>query len=134
MGLNVSHGAFRGAYSAFNRLRQVIVEGPMGGHWPGPGQWLDGTGAWTHEEDLGYSRETHPGLWEFLCHSDCDGEIEPEMCALVARDLEPLLPAMEALGMGVGHIERDGGYRAVLQRFIDGCRRAAEAGEPLLFE
>jgi hypothetical protein len=133
MGLDVSHDAFHGAYSAFNRLRQVIVEDLMDGKWPGPGQWLDGTGSWTYATESGYSPETHPGLWEFLCHSDFDGVIAPERCALVARDLETLLDPIEAMGIGGGHIKRDGGFRAVLQRFIDGCLRAAEAGEELRF-
>jgi hypothetical protein len=60
-----------------------------------------------------------------------DGEISPEMCAVVANDLEPLLDKMT--WEAHGHIARDGGFRAVLQRFIDGCRAAHAADEPLLF-
>jgi hypothetical protein len=82
-----------------------------------------------------YSRETHPGLFEFLTHSDCDGEISPEMCIKVADDLEELLPKVEALGWQLhgGHIAARGGFGVVLQKFISGCRRAADEKEPLRF-
>jgi hypothetical protein len=130
MGLDTTHDAFHGAYSAFNRFRQAVAAA-MGGSYPphaqdgrNPDLWYWGTG---------YSAESHPGLYEFLAHSDCDGEISPEMCRRVADEMEILLPAIEEHGLGCGHIERDGGYGAVARRFIAGCRRAAEAGEPLGF-
>jgi hypothetical protein len=81
----------------------------------------------------GYSEETHPGLFVFFMHSDCDGEIAPEKCVQVADELEALLPAVEAEGQGAGHIESAGGYGAVLERFIKGCRMAAAANVPLEF-
>ena len=37
------------------------------------------------------------------------------------------------MGMGVGHFESRGGYRAVLELFIRGCRAAAAEGVPLRF-
>jgi hypothetical protein len=101
-----------------------------------------------------HNAETHPGLLEFLAHSDCDGEIAPDVCLRVADDLEALLPKIEELDDGdlhggvsfrrtatdeisvtrhPGHIARDGGYVAVTRRFIEGCRRAAAAGEVLGF-
>lgn len=152
MGLDCSHDAFHGAYSAFNRLRQFVcaATGPDGSY---PPHYVYGPGGSVQEghngtllrkpgldEDMWYigddfDRETHAGLWEFLTHSDCDGEIAPDMCAKVADDLEALLPAMEALGWAEhgGHIERGGGYVATVKRFIAGCRDAAAKGEPLLF-
>ncbi|GIW59486.1 MAG: hypothetical protein KatS3mg087_0552 [Patescibacteria group bacterium] len=60
-------------------------------------------------------------------------EISPEDCTKVANDLEPLIPRLADLGFGSGHIEREGGYAAVCQKFVDGCRAAAEAKEPLIF-
>lgn len=35
---------------------------------------------------------------------------------------------------GEGHIEYQGGYRKVTERFIQGCRRAAAAKEWLIFQ
>lgn len=45
----------------------------------------------------GYSTKTHKGLTEFFGHSDCDGEISPEMCKIVADELEAILPYVEEL-------------------------------------
>jgi len=138
MGLDVSHDAFSGAYSAFNRFRGAVAEA-MGGsfppHKPGarddegkpmdPRMWYWGDG---------YTAETHPGLMVFLAHEDCDGEISPEDCVKVADELEMLLPKLAAAGLGLGHIERAGGYAAVAEKFIAGCRCAAAENEPLVFE
>ena len=133
MGLDCSHDAFHGAYSAFNRLRQEVA-GAMGGSYPLHSEhdkakyglddhsWYWGPG---------FSDDTHPGLAEFLSHSDCDGDISPEMCILVADELEALLPRIR--DGGDGHLERVGGYRGALERLIAGCRRAAAAGENLEF-
>ncbi len=149
MGLDCSHDAFHGAYSAFNRLRQCVAEA-MGGSYPSHWQYLaggtlayDSHGKVCYKPGLdderwywgdGYSAETHPGLMEFLRHSDCDGEISPEMCVKVADDLEALLPKIEALGWSPpGHIAARGGFVEVTRKFIAGCRAAAAAGEPLCF-
>lgn len=130
MGLDVSHDAFSGAYSAFNRFRQAVAKA-TGGSFPyhddpklDPNMWYAGDGM---------SPETHPGLWAFFTHSDCDGDIPPDLCAKLADELDAILPALELHGAGGGHIERDGGYAAVARRFIKGCREAHAAGEPLRF-
>lgn len=149
MGLDTSHDAFRGAYSAFNRFRQEIARA-IGGSFPPHYVWgEDGSikedengrlirdttleeRAWYFGDD--YSEETHPGLFEFMRHSDCDGEISPEMCSVVADELERLIPSVEALGsQSHGHIAARGGYVEVLKKFIAGCRAAAEEGAPLDF-
>lgn len=141
MGLDISHDAFHGAYSAFNRFRQTVAKA-IGGSFPfhtpeflaeraaegqeiNPMWWY-----WGH----GYSQETHPGLYEFFMHSDCDGDIGPVACGRIATELEALLPAIEKLDDGgAGHIEHQGGYVAVTRKFIEGCRKAALAGERLEF-
>jgi hypothetical protein len=150
MGLNCSHNAFQGAYPAFNRLRQCVCEAMGDGSSYPPHYIRDSDGSiesgvpiprkeglsneWFYVGDS-YSKETHPGLYEFLSHSDCDGEISPEMCTKVANELEALIPAVESLNwIAVGHIARDGGYAEVLRRFISGCREAANKGESLRFE
>lgn len=131
MGLDVSHGAFRGAYSAFNRLRQVVAAATGGSFPPHDDKMLDPL-CWYVGE--GYSLEMHPGLCEFLAHSDCDGEISPEMCRHVAVELEALLPQIRLLDKTPrGHIQAQGGYVAVVKKFIAGCRQAADRGESLVF-
>lgn len=131
MGLDTSHDAFHGAYSAFNRFRQAVARA-MGGSYPPHARDDLDCGKWYWGAD--YTQTTHPGLYAFLAHSDCDGEIDPETCRFVADELEALLPAIEAADDGgSGHIERDGGYAAVTRRFIAGCRAAAGASEPLEF-
>ncbi len=131
MGLNVSHDAWEGAYSAFNRFRREIAAA-MGGSWPPHDDKTLDPNCWYWGD--GYNEQTHPGLMELLAHSDCDGEISPEICAKVADDLEALLPFIESRTLeAFGHIARGGGYVKCTQRFIDGCRAAAAAGEPLKF-
>lgn len=149
MGLDTTHDAFHGAYSAFNRLRQCVCEamgdgssfpphyvyradGTIGDEFPAPRKpGLDDASIYIGDS---YGKETHPGLWEFLMHSDCEGEISPQMCRHVADELEALLPRVEALGWPAGgHIAARGGYVEVLRKFIAGCRAAAAEGVPLGF-
>lgn len=142
MGLDTTHDAFHGAYSAFDRWRGEILKaaGGRGGYGrcrKEPAQEGDREGWWYYGP--GYSGETHPGLHILLCHSDCDGEISPEDCAKVADDLEALLPALEeslltAGDWESGHIVRYGGFMTVTKRFISGCLAAAKAGEALEFK
>jgi hypothetical protein len=85
----------------------------------------------------GFNKDTHEGLYEFFCHSDCDGEMTPEICVMVANDLESILPnitELESKEEAHGHILRDGGYVEVTKRFIAGCRLANERNEPLEFQ
>jgi len=134
MGLDVSHGAFSGAYSSFNRFRQAIAK-VTGGSFPPHRADADGI---VMDDDVwywgdGFSESTHRGLFVLLSHSDCDGEISPEDCVKVADELESLLPQLDAIGDGSGHILRDGGYGGVARKFIAGCREAAAANESLEF-
>lgn len=148
MGLYCSHDAFRGAYSAFNRFRQAIARAAGGSYPPhylytASGETAIGSdGVLVRDETMDEGRfyvademtyETHPGLWEFFTHSDCDGDIPPDLCAKLADEMEALLPKIDAQGVGDGHIARDGGFGSVARRFIAGCRDAAAAGEPLEF-
>jgi len=148
MGLDCSHDAFSGAYSAFNSLRQAVAWA-IGGSYP-PHYERNSEGNLIMESSGGlikqyekmddtkwycpddFAAEEHPGIFEFLCHSDCDGEISPEMCTKVADELQPLVEKLTGLD-SYGHIARDGGFAAVLQKFIDGCREAAKNDEPLRF-
>lgn len=150
MGLGVSHDCFRGAYSAFMRLRQAIA---AAAGLP-PLQLMDGyyeEGAivprflFSDEEKAGdFSK--HPTLgklpikWDYfetdplvtlLTHSDCEGEIAAADCEPLAARLEELLPKLGS--DGGGHLEAVGGVRGATELFIAGLRRAAAAGEDVEF-
>ena len=151
MGLETTHGAYCGGYISFNWFRKCVCHalGPDASHPPhylknASGEFArDRFDHFVRDESLeeekiylpdAVTRETSPGLWEFLTHSDCDGEISPEMCTRVADELEALLPAIESLNWTPGgHNARDGSYANVARRFIAGCRAAASANEPLEF-
>lgn len=147
MGLDCSHDAWEGAYSAFNAFRQVVCRA-FGGSYPPHPKNAFNEGVLITRDPLpvlddhyiyfsppGTEVDVPDGLLEFLTHSDCDGTIAPEMCSKVADALEALLPKIAAQ-TGTpwsGHVSHYGGYEEVTKRFIAGCRRAAKAGEPLEF-
>lgn len=139
MGLDCSHDAFHGAYSAFNRFRQAVARAAYGSFPPHEDLGLlRAIGVTNPDRDAFYlpdqsSPETQPGLWTLLAHSDCDGSLSPEECRQVADELEALLPALDLMGGGGGHLEHAGGIGAVARQFIAGCREAAERGEALEF-
>jgi hypothetical protein len=151
MGLDCSHDAWHGAYSAFHRWRKKLAEVAglpplelMEGFFETAEEGLGGgtlyfgqlTDLW--QEKVKLLEERLPIRWDclkdrplhiLLYHSDCDGEIAQEDCGPIADDLEsllPLLPDEEAAGH-IGH------WRTKTQAFIDGLRKAAAAGQPLEF-
>lgn len=133
MGLDCNFDAFHGSYSAFNRLRQFVAKSIGGSFPPHEDKSLD-TDYWYFPDN--YTKDKYKGFHEFFIHSDCDGEISPEMCKIVADELEAELPKMEELAKtmeSIGHIASRGGYIAVVEQFIDGCRMAHEENEPLIF-
>lgn len=131
MGLDCSHDAFTGAYSSFDRFRRAVAY-VIGGSWPPHEDPKLNDNEWYWGDN--YCGETHPGLKIFFCHSDCDGELSPEECELVAHDLEELLPKLEKMGLGIKQTAAAGGYAAVARQFIAGCRAAAANNEPLTFD
>lgn len=112
MGLDVSHDAFSAPYSAFNRFRKQLLQA-AGGKWPSEHGGLIDFGT--------MSEESHPGLWSFFCHSDCEGEMTAEECAACANEMEALLPILSG-----EVLERT-------RKWIAGCRAAVKANEPLEF-
>lgn len=132
MGLDTTHDAWSGAYSAFNRFRERIAE--VAGYrqqWVGNGFQVDDA------ENTTESGGIYAGNWKkppadpiliLLLHSDCDGKIEPDHCRLLADRLEGLLPNLH--GNGGGHL---GDFKAKTEQFIKGLREAAAANEPLEF-
>lgn len=132
MGLNISHGAFDGGYSRFNRLRKGIMQS-IGGSFPPHSNDSLSEYRWywrsDGEIDGEYNRENYDGLYVLMCHSDCDGEIELDDVKLIKRDLEKILPLIKNYEEknGTVHLVKD------TQRFIIGCKNAIDEGSPLIF-
>jgi hypothetical protein len=106
MGLDTSHDAWQGAYSAFTRFRTALCKAA--------GYEMDSADGRTPFVDWGHvTAQNLNGEWEFI------------PCG--TRGPDPLLFEDQDLG---GHI---GDVAAKTQRFIDGCRAAAAAGERLEF-
>lgn len=131
MGLDVSHEAWHGAYGAFTRWRHMLAEAA-------------GYAVWEVSEstvmiDWGHVTPANlQGIWAktpsdplilLIAHSDCDGALSPEHAGLLAGRLEELLPLLPT-EVQPGRI---GDPREKTRRFIDGCRAAQRAGEPLEF-
>ena len=131
MGLDVSHDAFSGAYSAFNRFRQSVAQAMSGSFPPHIRSLQLDDDSWYWDKKV-YSKGTHPGLFELMSHSDCDGSISPQMCIAVANELEALLPKLEEMATN-GHLSKYDNMAGVARQFIKGCREAAEANENLEF-
>lgn len=156
MGLDCSHDAWHGAYSAFMRWRTEIarvaglpplelmegfyapLEKARAAGYSVPTIYLGPSTDELTRNCIQRLDDRLPILWnclepsplhELLYHSDCDGEIEADKCAAIADALEELLPDMPE-GEGGGHI---GNWRDKTKQFIDGLRKAAAAGEPLDF-
>jgi len=141
MGLDVSHGAWRGAYSAFMGWREKIAE--LAGFPPlmlmeG---FYDNNRFLFSENDFGIAKQVKeylPISWgclktdpliELLHHSDCDGEIEWYKCGVIADRLEEILELMPDEDTG-GHI---GNWKDKTQTFIDGLIKAYVSKEDLHF-
>lgn len=114
MGLDTSHGAWSGAYSRFNRFR-VAIGKAAGVKFP---ESFEDSFI---EMPQDYQK-TNPGLYEFFTHSDCDGEISPELCGKLANEMERILDRIA-----------DPEWRERAQQWIAGCRCAAQRGEDLEF-
>lgn len=139
MGLDTTHNAFHGAYSAFNRFRQIVAKAMGGSYPPHDKPLICSDGDIVVEPDsnrfyVPFSWEKfqikQPGLSAFLVSNDCEGVFSPETCKNMADELEALLPKIAELDNGgTGHIERDGGFVAVTKRYIEGCRSAYDNNE-----
>lgn len=139
MGLDASHDCWHGAYSSFSRWRNKLAE--VAGYQIAKVDWGPGSFGphdtilidWGHIAD-----ECYMGTWTetptdplivLIAHSDCGGYIHPPQAGPLADRLEELLPLLPEEN-DPGHI---GNWRSKTQKFIDGLRAAAEAGESVEF-
>ena len=135
MGLDTTHEAWHGAYSAFSRWRDKVARAGGYAVWTVKSAHLEIDTVmidWGHITD-----ENMYGAWEetpsdplivLIAHSDCEGVIHPAQAGPLADRLEELLPNLD--GDGGGHV---GSYREKTQAFIDGLRSAVAAGEDVDF-
>jgi len=153
MGLDTTHDAWHGSYSAFMRWRielarvaglppLSLMEGFYGDddfHSPFALMEMQARQAAPDCSDsLAEIKASLPISWAalkpdplhvLLFHSDCDGQIEVEDLLPLAERLEQLIPLMKDEDAG-GHT---GNWCDKTREFADGCRRAAAANEPLEF-
>jgi hypothetical protein len=153
MGLDTTHGAWHGAYSAFHRWRCMLAEAAgmppldlMEGFYASEGYrnpflLLESkfpNGEELEMIDLRRFKKQFPIKWsalkpsplhKLLYHSDCEGYLNWRDCGKIADALEALLPNVPE-GEGGGHI---GDWKQKTQTFIDGCRLAHSQKEKLQF-
>ena len=138
MGLYVSHDCWNGAYSAFYRWRNKLAE--VAGYEVKPHTYPDGLtwdtativvdGDWTEENFKGYwPRPPEDPLILLLVHSDYDGRINSQHAYWLAERLERLIPLLPD-EVAPGHI---GHWRDKTWLFVNGLRKAHEAGEDVTF-
>lgn len=115
MGIDFSHSVARWSYSGFNRARERLAETigiklneMLGFEESGGKPWP--------------SAEKQP-LIHLLNHSDCDGELTPEQCRVVAP----------ALREAVAQWPEDDWDRAQFLELAEGMEAAAAEDEPLRF-
>jgi hypothetical protein len=141
MGLDMSHDAWHGAYSAFTRFRTTLAEVaglPLVDDPDMPGvksvdvDWnavssANIEGEWG--EKLPTLRDgTFDPLLLLLVHSDGDGVLHPYHAKLIADRVEELIPLLPL--DGGGHI---GVYADKARKLVDGFRAAHAANEPIEF-
>ena len=151
MGLGVSHGCWRGPYSAFMRWRKEVAKAaglpPLtlmegfyyeGGVQGDPFFMLsqhfkdDDNNIWQIKE----MKESFPIKWsslkrnplhKLLYHSDCDGSIYKRDCLPIAKALEKIIHLIPK------HEEECMCERVKTQKFIDGLKLAHKNNEKVTF-
>jgi hypothetical protein len=149
MGLDCSHDAWHGAYSAFMRWRRKLAEvlgipplDLMEGFFDADEYGTLHFGQNNQDSIYASKRaqldmllpiswaclKPNP-LYELLSHSDCDGNIPYDHCWAIAEELEKLIPLLPEGGSG-GHIQD---WKEKTKTFVDGLRTAYMAKEDLEF-
>ena len=161
MGLDTSHGAWHGAYSAFMRWREEIaskIGGPlrlMEGFWPScallGGRGLADAMEWVAPRDGGPLCHDHRGP---VLHDFCTGVLKylplkwsafapdplhillnhpDDEGEIAAKDCGPIADRLEALLPLLPSGAEWWSRPDVTVQFIRGLRTAAAAGEPVVF-
>jgi len=149
MGLDTTHDAWHGAYSAFHRWRKELarvaglpplelMEGFYSNGGDGDPFWATSRLSDLEQWRIKQLREALPIKWEslkpdplheLLYHSDCDGEIPWQNCKAIAKRLKELIPLLPK-EPDSGHI---GTWSEKTQQFADGLMRAYKAKKNLGF-
>lgn len=124
MGLDTTHDAYSGEYSSFNHFRR----------WLGKQIGID------LNEYIGYSSDTATKnladidhlLMDLFNHSDCDGELTPEQCKLIAEGLQEIINKID-LSSFINDPELSYMYDRAIQ-FRDGCLLAYSLNESIKFQ
>lgn len=113
MGINFSHGGASWSYSGFSRARHqlAIAVGVNLDEMIGFG----GTKEWPDSDTL--------PLVYLLHHSDCDGDLSPDQCRVVAPALRKVVESW------FDHYDRQ-----MFLRLADGMEEAAKENVPLEFQ
>lgn len=132
MGLVISHGAFIGGYGKFNRFRTGLIKS-IGGSYPPHDNPKLSSDKWYWREDGEsddlFNRTKFIGLYEFMCHSDCDGYIVPSKVRVLKIELESILPLIKSYAQ----INNDNELVEMTKTFIKGCESSIKSNEPLEF-
>lgn len=117
-------------YISFNSIRQLIAEAWGGSFPPHRDRDLDEHQFYVPD---GATSGSSPGLFEFLGHSDCNGEISPEKCGLLASELIALAPEIEKASAKYDKLAYFQIYAPAIRKIIDGCQEAADGSCYLFF-
>lgn len=132
MGLNCSHDAFDGAYSAFGRMRRDMIK-PLGGSYPPHEDPSLARDEWVYDDEK-IPQEHDQGLRLFFSHSDCDGGFTPEEAGKVAEFFFWYLNQGFEDPEAIGHLAAIGPkVSASIRKFAEGCRLACEENADLTF-
>lgn len=151
MGLDTTHGAWHGPYSLFNTFREKLAEfygipltlmegfyytegllSPFGMIQLAVEKLAAASDQWealTKHLPLRWESFKPNPIHELLNHSDCDGELSPDSCLLIADELAQVIKSVEDNSNGV---DRQW-FLECLIRFEAGCREAAAKNEVLEF-
>lgn len=112
MGIDFSHCGAHWSYSGFHRFRERLATA-IGFELDGMAGF-GGTQSWDSVNDP---------IKDLLDHSDCDGDLSPEQCKIIAPRLREMVMAWP---------DDDYDKQSALA-LADGMDAAAEADEPLVF-
>lgn len=133
MGLDMSHDAWHGAYSAFTRFRNELAVAAGYELTRYDGTFFDIVKLdWDRFVEKNYygDWDTPPDdpLMILIVHSDCEGEIPTEYCEHLANRIEQLIPKLSTVG--AGHVPNP---QEKARELVAGLRLAASEGEPIEF-